>query len=61
MLKFCLRKERLNFTKGWEASESEATSPDPDDLEEVNLLSRVLGDGDDAVVARAVELLVADA
>ena len=45
MLKYHLKKERLNFTEGWQFKEKELTEDAP---EEEDLLCELLGDGNAA-------------
>ena len=51
MLKFHLKKERLNFTEAWMTSEKQMTEDDPDDCDHLaNLLWSDFQDGVDQLV-----------
>lgn len=50
MLKFHLKKEWLNFTKGWTMSEKQMVNDHPDEDLLVKLLNRDLQDGVDKVM-----------
>jgi hypothetical protein len=57
MLKFYLKKKRLNFTKGWMTSESEMTEDVPDTL---GLVADLLQGNFDVNVEKLIEVIGSD-
>ena len=56
MLKFYLKKERLNFTEAWVTSESQMTEDDPDE----DLLRRLLDGNAQDGLDRAIQAITND-